>query len=179
MFDELDVLNHIYIFCACALPKKDSDMDEKIPLRHIYIINHIDAYNCNLMMSCRNKSKHKWRHEYITNDDGSPLVIENNRSIVPLFLSVKSIFICSHVCDIRLCDWLPGMVASSNINKKSQECLGFLEEETSFCVFFFKSSLKIFGRALSLLWHDKIQNLMDTLKFNSMFPISSIVSVRQ
>ena len=38
----------------------------------------------------------------------------------------------------------------------------FLEqEETSFCVFFFSSSLKIFGQALSLLRRDKIQNLMD------------------
>ena len=88
-------------------------------------------------MSCRNKSTHKWRHEYITNDDGSPLVIENNRSIVPLFLGVKSIFICSHVCDIRLCDWLPGMVASYNINKKSQECLNsFLKKKQAFVYFF-------------------------------------------
>ena len=27
-------------------------------------------------------------------------------------LGVKSIVLSGHVCDIRLCDWLPGMVAS-------------------------------------------------------------------
>ena len=44
VFDELDVSNHIYIFCTCALPKKDSHMDDKIPLRHRCIIYHILAY---------------------------------------------------------------------------------------------------------------------------------------
>ena len=30
-----------------------------------------------------------------------------------LFLGVKSIVLSGHVCDIRLCDWLPGMVANT------------------------------------------------------------------
>ena len=58
VFDELDVSNHIYIFCTCALPKKDSHMDDKIPLRHTYIIHHVLAYNCHLVMTCRNTSVH-------------------------------------------------------------------------------------------------------------------------
>ena len=60
VFDKLDILNHIYIFCACALPKKDSHMDDKTPLRHIYIIQHISPYNCHLATTCRNTSTHKW-----------------------------------------------------------------------------------------------------------------------
>ena len=54
----LHVSNHIYIFCKCALPKKDSHMDDKIPLRHTYIIHHVLAYNCHLVMTCRNTSIH-------------------------------------------------------------------------------------------------------------------------
>ena len=34
------------------------------------------------------------------------------KTIDLLFLGVKSIVLSGHVCDIRLCDWLPGMVAS-------------------------------------------------------------------
>ena len=30
-----------------------------------------------------------------------------------LFLGVKSIVLSGHVCDIRLCDWLPSMVANT------------------------------------------------------------------
>ena len=42
-------------------PKKDSHMDDKIPLRHIYIIHHIFAYNCHLVMTCR-------KNTFITSD---------------------------------------------------------------------------------------------------------------
>ena len=89
VFDELDILNLIYIFCACALPKKDSHMDDKIPLRHIYIIHHISPYNCHLVTTCRNTSIHKWRHEYITNGVVSPLGLENMIWYLALWLVTR------------------------------------------------------------------------------------------
>ena len=64
-------------------------MDDKIPLRHIYIIHHISPYNCHLID-----------------------VPWELKTIDLLFLGVKSIVLSGHVCDIRLCDWLPGMVVS-------------------------------------------------------------------
>ena len=107
VFDKLYILNHIYIFCACALPKKDSHMDDKTPLRHIYIIQHIPSYNCHLATTCRNTSKHVMNILLMVMS--APLEL---KTIDLLFLGVKSIVLSGHVCDIRLCDWLPGMVAS-------------------------------------------------------------------
>ena len=66
-------------FRVTRWPKKDSHMDDKIPL--IYIIHQIFTYNCHLVMTCRNTPQ--WHR------------IENNRFIVLLCKFADNLWVWS------------------------------------------------------------------------------------